>query len=257
MRLRDHVRSETILTLILGMALWAPHALGQLLGLPKSDTDTSTTRTRGFSGSTERTFAVVSADARKTLGAQAVARRNGNWPAWERATRRLVQLNDELRYHSRNQDGSQLARLKKTIVGRLRQAKQTLALDARTPQSTQDTLGPFSDTLPDSLLRVLPIEHQLLAQQVQLPVQQGAAVGGGFGGNAGPAAGQGALPADYADDLIALIEGTISADIWQSVGGPASISYYQPSLALVISAPGDVHDGVVDLLYQLRRASGP
>jgi hypothetical protein len=189
------------------------------------------------------------------LGAQAAASRRGAWPDWEQATRRLVTLNDELRLHARQRQNAQTTFLKRTIAARLERARQQLIGGAEALRSAQSMLELVGPSSASATLVALPATTQEFAQQLQLPVQQGAAFGGGFNGPAPPG---GAGPAeDYSDDLIALIEATINADIWESAGGPASLVYYRPALALVISAPADVHDGVVDLLYQLRRANGP
>lgn len=202
----------------------------------------------------ERSVAELCHDVRSTLGVQAAAVRNRDWPAWEQATRRLADLNDELRTHSRRKTGTQLAKLKKTVEARLAQARLKISGNSRSATDAPQLAD--NSTFPPSGL-VIPITQRLLAQQIQLPIQQGAVVGGGVPANGAAPPGPGGVAGDYSDDLISLIERTVQADIWQSVGGPAAIAYYQPSLALVISAPGDVHDGVVDLLYQLRRANGP
>jgi hypothetical protein len=66
----------------------------------------------------------------------------------------------------------------------------------------------------------------------------------------------GGTAADYGIELVELIERTISRDTWQVNGGRASIVYYRPWQALVISAPSEVHDRVAVLLGDLRAAGG-
>jgi hypothetical protein len=66
----------------------------------------------------------------------------------------------------------------------------------------------------------------------------------------------GAPVRDYGEELVRLIERTISPDFWDTNGGPGAIFYYAPLHALVVSATDDVHrdiGGAVDAL----RAAGP
>ncbi len=240
--------------------------LGFLGGFPESSTGQTQQSATNSSASQhanrafpERSFVQVRSEARQLLGAEAASRRSGEWPSWDHAVRGLVSINDELRYHSRNVEGSQLAKLKVIVAGRLKEAQERLL------QTSRELDQCVSGESASEALFVLPIVPAAVAQQIQLPVQQGAQFGGGgaagpFGGGGlgagGVTGGPGQQP-DNGEELVALIERTISADVWQSVGGPASITYFQPSLAIVVSAPGDTHDGIVNLLYQLRRAAGP
>jgi hypothetical protein len=73
---------------------------------------------------------------------------------------------------------------------------------------------------------------------------------GGFGGAMG---GQGAVKDDAGEDLVDLIQKTISPGSWDRNGGPGSIYYWRPGRAIVVSAGDDVHDQVGDLLEQMNR----
>ena len=53
--------------------------------------------------------------------------------------------------------------------------------------------------------------------------------------------------------LIDLIQSTVSADSWDTVGGPGAIRPFDTNLSLVISQTQEVHDEIADLLEQLRR----
>jgi hypothetical protein len=55
-----------------------------------------------------------------------------------------------------------------------------------------------------------------------------------------------------AQALIDLIQATISPETWDINGGRGSIVYFANGHALVVSAPGDVHDDLGGLLRQLR-----
>ena len=53
--------------------------------------------------------------------------------------------------------------------------------------------------------------------------------------------------------LIDLIQSTVSADTWDTVGGPGAIRPFDTNLSLVVSQTQEVHDQLADLLEQLRR----
>jgi general secretion pathway protein D len=53
--------------------------------------------------------------------------------------------------------------------------------------------------------------------------------------------------------LIDLIQSTVAADSWDTVGGPGAIKPFDTNLSLVISTTQEVHDEIADLLQQLRR----
>ena len=57
-------------------------------------------------------------------------------------------------------------------------------------------------------------------------------------------------------ELIELIERTITPTVWQAAGGNASMAYFHPSLALVVTADHETHRRVAALLDGLRQA-GP
>ena len=79
---------------------------------------------------------------------------------------------------------------------------------------------------------------------------------GGFGGGmgfGGAMGGQGTVKDDAGEDLVDLIQKTISPGSWDRNGGPGSIYYWRPGRAIVVSAGDDVHDQVGDLLEQMNR----
>jgi hypothetical protein len=69
--------------------------------------------------------------------------------------------------------------------------------------------------------------------------------------------GGGAWPRDQGAALVEIIERTVAPQIWDINGGQATIIYYEPLRALVVSAPLDVHERVIGLLDGLRQARGP
>jgi hypothetical protein len=64
----------------------------------------------------------------------------------------------------------------------------------------------------------------------------------------------GGTVSDHGQELIDLIQRTIKPNTWDVVGGPGSIFYYRPLMALVVRATSEVHDNVGGLLGALRRA---
>ncbi len=53
--------------------------------------------------------------------------------------------------------------------------------------------------------------------------------------------------------LIELIQQTVAADTWNTVGGQGAIMPFETNLSLVVSQTQEVHDQIADLLEQLRR----
>jgi hypothetical protein len=66
--------------------------------------------------------------------------------------------------------------------------------------------------------------------------------------------GGGPGPRDHGQALVDLIERTISPDIWDTNGGPASIVYFAPLKVLVVRATSEVHESVGGVLGGLRQA---
>ena len=83
-------------------------------------------------------------------------------------------------------------------------------------------------------------------------VAEWSAISGGPSQLVGYLGGNRAPPWDYAEDLIDLIQTTISPDHWRAAGGEGRIHYYRPSRILVISASSRVQDDLTDLLRRLR-----
>jgi len=67
---------------------------------------------------------------------------------------------------------------------------------------------------------------------------------GAFGGAAG-------ANDDYGEELVELIQITISPKTWDVNGGPGAIYYWRPGRALVVTAPGEIHDQIGGVLEQL------
>jgi len=61
----------------------------------------------------------------------------------------------------------------------------------------------------------------------------------------------GASMANY-QELIGLIESTITPDQWQAQGGTSSMREFRQNLSLVVTAPQETHEAIADLLKSLR-----
>ncbi len=68
----------------------------------------------------------------------------------------------------------------------------------------------------------------------------------GFGGRA--------VPPDFGQDLVDLIEQTINPAFWDVNGGPGTIVYYAPLRCIVVRATSEVHGNVGGLIGGLRAA---
>jgi hypothetical protein len=58
---------------------------------------------------------------------------------------------------------------------------------------------------------------------------------------------------DAGEDLVELIQTTIAPSTWQRVGGPGTIYYWRPGLAIVVHASEDVHEQIGGFMQQMNR----
>jgi hypothetical protein len=80
-------------------------------------------------------------------------------------------------------------------------------------------------------------------------------VSGSFSGGAGQLTnyvGSFGPDGDHGPELVALIEATLDPSYWRTQGGPGSIHYYRPGLALVVTASQEMQDQVRSFLLQLK-----
>ncbi len=145
----------------------------------------------------------------------------------------LISLYNELQRDPRRQPNTALDRLRLKVRVRLARVKdeiqkELVGLGATTP-STPSPSG--SQDYPAAAFAQEPIAPQTAHR-----------------GGAAVAAAQGAA-------LVELIERTISPDIWDVNGGPATVVYFAPRHALVVRAPSEIHDRVDGLLRGLREAN--
>lgn len=114
--------------------------------------------------------------------------------------------------------------------------------DAKSALATASGQSPH--TIPKTISKAMlgPVVLRQVNQAVGRPANPQ-----GVAGNA-----QG-LPLDYGPQLVELIQRTISPNSWDVNGGASTIQYWRPGMALVVRAPGDVHDELSPLLLQLRK----
>lgn len=137
---------------------------------------------------------------------------------------------------------SERERLRALARVRLRQAAEVLAKQAtRTPAETK---RPATVREPADVT---------LAQQMP---GQGAVAGLGFlaGAAGGANTGGNAAELESAQQLMDVITSSIQPESWEDIGGKGVIRYWTLGHALVITATSDVHNGIGDLVGQLRRA---
>ena len=163
------------------------------------------------------------------------------------AIRRMTALYRELRTDPRLETSDTLKGYKIKLWSRLTRVKG----DLKRHLDREAKLAKHQDQAPDA--QALQHATESLAGQMSLmnytmggPGYVLSQTGGSFGGG---------TVTDNGQELIDLIEHTIRPDFWDTAGGPGSIFYYQPLMALVVRATAEVHGDVSGLVEALRRAS--
>jgi hypothetical protein len=184
-----------------------------------------------------RSLSAIQDDLHEALRAEALTRRQGqNVPQ----IIRLVELYREMAAHPKRHDSRFLARMGLRLRSRLEKVRDHIERHtAREDRNAKKDAPPF----------LMSPETPVLAQQLAGP---GGAAPGAGGQPAAAGAGAGAF--DYGPDLVELIQATISPSTWDINGGNGSLVYFAPLRVLVVSAPGEVHGDVADVLGQLRAA---
>jgi hypothetical protein len=134
---------------------------------------------------------------------------------------------------------SQREKLRMSVRGRLFQLLPEMQRIAK--QNQNAAAGPKSVAKADA-------NTQILAQQGVAGGGGGAGMGMGGGGNAQN------NNADAGQELVDLIQNTISPKSWDINGGSATIYYWRLQHAIVVHGGDDVQEGISDTLDQLNRA---
>jgi hypothetical protein len=155
----------------------------------------------------------------------------------DRAAREFLALYQEVLHHPQLAHESQKEMLL-TLRSRLRSlAQQIAARNAHSQPLAAD--APKSVTVPEG---------------AKLPLAQ---MGGqaGVGGNpAGGQANDNSMVYDAGQDLVDLIQKTISPTTWDVNGGPGSIVYWRAGNCLVVRQTQEIHEAMGGLIDQLGRA---
>ena len=163
------------------------------------------------------------------------------------AVRKMCILYRELAIDPRLATSDELKSYKAKVWSRLTRIKRELEQRVARQSGNRSGRGPSeaeSQAIQDaatSLAAQMSYSNYTLGGPAYVLSHSGAAFGGG-------------AVNDHAQELIDLIQRTISPDFWDVAGGPGSMFYYRPLMALVVRATSEVHDDVGGLLGALRRA---
>jgi hypothetical protein len=131
---------------------------------------------------------------------------------------------------------SRMTRIKRELEQRL--ARQSGGPSGRAPSEAEAQAIQDAAT---SLASQMSYSSYTLGGPSYVLAHSGAAFGGG-------------TVSDHAQELIDLIQRTISPQSWDVNGGQGSMFYYRPLMALVVRTTSEVHGDVGGLLEALRRA---
>lgn len=147
----------------------------------------------------------------------------------------------------RSRARGRLANVQRRLERKIALAAQAERAKARRGEATAPVQVSQADEAQLALAREVTAQVTLASYSLGGPSQIFEAAGGAFGG--------GAIN-DHGQELVELIQRTIAPQKWDVNGGPCTIVYYRPLMCLVVTATGDVHDGVGGVLGGLR-AAGP
>lgn len=169
----------------------------------------------------------------------------------------LCALHREIVTDSRYDSNPSLVNLRAQVGNRLKKCQQAIELTelraaralARENRNAEPPAGDAE--LLES--EIEPNYEYVLAQELSQHLHFASQMTGGpsqvfsyANGNFGPG---------DAQDLIRLIETTISPDTWRTNGGDGRMFFYRPACALVVSASAQTQDRLNDLLRQMRKLS--
>ena len=192
-----------------------------------------------------RRYNEIDADIRAALRAEALAETDRQR---SEAVHKIVAIYQELRKDPRLATSDTLKKYKAKLWSRMTRVKRDLerklAREARSAERGGDR---------EELLAIEQATRNLAGQMSMMNYTMGGPsyvlerTGGAFGGRA---------VSDHSQELIDLIQRTIKPDFWDVNGGPGSMFYYRPLMALVVRATSEVHGNVGGLMRAMRQA-GP
>lgn len=159
--------------------------------------------------------------------------------AWTPGILDLCRLHEELVIHPQFRSSGVLTGCRARIASRLNDLVRALRKLSRPdlPDSRETTSATGTRYYRDMVDRQLRLAGSLSGG----PLGQGWIMAGHF-----------APGDDHSDELIQLIQQTIDPDQWRNNGGEASISYWQPAGALVVTASQLTQERIETLLIGLR-----
>ncbi len=190
-----------------------------------------------------RRYHEINDDIRAALRAEAHARTQDERAA---AIKKMCELHDELAHDPRLELSGTLKSYKAKLWSRMMRVKKDLE------RHLPDPADGSGAALGDADLAAMAEVTSSMADQVGYlnstmggPSYVFSQSGGAFGGG---------MVRDHSQELIDLIQRTIKPDHWDVAGGPGSMFYFRPLMALVVRATSEVHGDVGGLLEALRRA---
>lgn len=223
----------TVWTIALGLALVA--ADGGLPGGAAAPVTPAVTPRRYHEIEHDLTEALRAETRAKTPEARAAAVRRMCQLYGELAADPRLEASDVLKSYKAKL-WSRMTRIKRELEQRL--ARQSGGLPGRAPSEAESQAIQEAAT---SLASQVDYSNYTLGGPSYVLAHSGAAFGGGSA-------------SDHAQELIDLIQRTISPQSWDVNGGQGSMFYFRPLMALVVRATSEVHGDVGGLLEALRRA---
>lgn len=133
---------------------------------------------------------------------------------------------------------------------------QQLVRDPRlaTSSSMRDTASRLRGRLNSIKRETAAAERRRKRRPARIEIRQDVLAQLNQAANNGNAPAQNNLqPQDYGQQLVDLIQRTVSPASWDVNGGLSTIRYWRPGMALVVRAPQGVHEELTPLMGQLRR----
>jgi hypothetical protein len=195
------------------------------------------------SAAAPRRYHEINQDIRDVLRAEV---RAGTQQERAEAIKRMCALHEELAADPRLEASPTLKSYKAKLWSRMTRIQSELerqlpdadsGAGGRDAQADLASLAAVADSMADHVSYL----NDTLGGPSYVFSQSGGALGGG-------------MVNDHSQELIDLIQRTIQPDHWDVNGGPGSMFYYRPLMALVVRATSEVHGNVGGLLDALRRA---
>lgn len=161
--------------------------------------------------------------------------------------RALCDLHSQIVHDERYTTSDVLKEYRARLWSRLNKVKAEIKQDlARDARGNRERLADIAALEAADPAAVAASESLATSLAFLDQTQIGPSLAGAFGG--------GALPADFGQDLVALIERTINPGFWDVVGGPGTVYYYAPLQCLVVRATTEIHEDIGGVVGELRGA---